>query len=350
MSLLYLDGFDVGDFALKWFVTPHDGNDPVTSSTTPFAAGLSLKIPSDTESVSGATFTNLKRAVPASGTFIGGFQFRWDGSTSVDIALITLYSDSGATAHVILKMRTDGTLDLYRSGGALLASGPASAILEDVWYFIEIKAVISDTGSCDVRVDNATVISFTGDTRNGGTGTAVDAIALNKTGSDPSGSITPNLYYDDLYGCDASGSVNNDFLGMGRVQTLLPSGAGTDTDLTPNPGAPNYDNVNDIPYSTVDYNYSTTPGDRDTYAMSDLSASTATVAGIQTVIIAQSTDASAQVKAALRSGGSVYYDASVVLNATATDASIVVRETDPATSAAWTVSNVNALEAGVEIV
>jgi hypothetical protein len=56
----------------------------------------------------------------------------------------------------------------------------------------------------------------------------------------------------------------------------------------------------------------------------------------------------ANAKVALKSGASVYYDTTQSLSTSAVNY-MQMRETDPATSAAWTVAGANALEAGMEV-
>lgn len=343
MTVLYLDGFDVGDFAERWFIDLHGSNVPLTDATVvPFPAathpGLSLHINNDTEAVAGVMYTYLKRAFASSSGVQIGFQFRYSGSHSgADIAVCSLFGDANSTPEAVLYLRTDGTF--YAKGnGTTIGTGPAGAVHADTWYFVEIQA--GAAGTFELRVNEA--VKFSGSWSS--TISNFDALALNRTTSNPSGNAQPDLYYDDVR--IDSGST---YFGMGRVQTLLPGAAGTYTQLAVTGAASNYDAVNDVPWSASDYVSSSTPGQRDTYQLDNLDAATASVAAIQTVIIGASTDATAHIKAALRSGGSLYYDPSVALNATPTVASIAVRETDPATSSAWSVSGVNALEAGVEI-
>lgn len=342
MTLPYLDGFDVGDFDLRWFVHVHGSNDPAADSTVPFPAaahpGLSLKIPTDTESVAGSTFTYLKRGFDGAAAVSVGIQFRYHGSSIIGASpvLLSLYGDSSVDAEVQVALRSDGTL-LLKAGGSTLDTGLAGAVHPDTWYFIELSA--DTAGTASVNLNEAPHLSGSWSS-----GVALfDAVGLNDTESSPSGNLQPDLFYDDFY--LAVGSA----WGMGRVQTLLPDGAGADTDLTPHPGAPNYGNVNDVPWSATDYNSGTVIGDRDLYTLEDLDSATAEVKAIQTVIIAAATDATAHIKAALRSGGTIYYDPSVALDATPTTASIASREADPATSTDWTPAGVNALQAGVEI-
>jgi hypothetical protein len=131
---------------------------------------------------------------------------------------------------------------------------------------------------------------------------------------------------------------------------MLPTGAGSSTQLTPTGSANNWQNVNEVPFNNATYNASSTVGQRDTYALSDLAANTTTIYGTQSVAHMQKKDSgTATAKIALKSGASVYYDTTQSLGSTPT-AYTQLRETDPATSAAWTVGNANNLEAGMEVV
>jgi hypothetical protein len=72
-----------------------------------------------------------------------------------------------------------------------------------------------------------------------------------------------SAWIDDLYVCDGSGSVNNDFLGECRVLTLLPSdGNGSNNDFDTSAGGSPADHgamVNDTtPNDDTDYVSSST--------------------------------------------------------------------------------------------
>jgi hypothetical protein len=138
-------------------------------------------------------------------------------------------------------------------------------------------------------------------------------------------------------------------LGDVRVYSLSPTGAGSSTQFTPSSGA-NYTTVDELPYSATDYVTSGTSGNRDTYAVADIPATAGTVFAVQSNVIAKKTDAAPiSLKSALRSGASVYYGSPVSLGAS--DGAVTDLYTaDPATSTSWTISGVNALEAGFEVV
>jgi hypothetical protein len=326
MALLFMDGFEANDMALKWSsITGMAG----TNASTRFGVGTCT---------SGGAGSWLQKSIPAAATVIIGFAYipaAWSATS-----FLRLKGDTNTTLHLQLCQDAAGHLVLQRNA-TTIATGTVVLPI-GAWHYIELSATINDTtGTCVVRVDGVTDISFTGDTKNAGTNTTIDSVTI---------WVPASLsWFDDLYICDGTGSTNKAFLGDVRVQTLMPTGAGASTQLTPSVGN-NYDNVNDIPYVSTTYNSSSTAGDRDTYALADLIAGTASVFAVQDVILASKSDsASASIKAAIKSGGTVYYDATQLLGASIA-ASCAVREVDPATSAAWTLANVNALEFGAEVV
>ncbi len=332
MALLFMDGFDVNDLATKGWVGGLDHY-----ATGRF--GGKAAVPGQN--------TILKKTITASAKVIVGGAWFVDTMLDANQSMLMFWGDAGATVHLALRAYANGSFKLYLGdAGTLLATSATGLYVPNIWRYLEMSATIADAGGrVTVKIDGSTIIDFTGDTKNGGTNTTIDTVGFGNNG-------TFQAYgnWDDLYVCNDSGSANNAFLGDVRVQTLYPTGAGSSTQFTPTGVANNWDNVNDTPYSTATYNADSVPGHRDTYAMADLVAGTGTVFGVQDNILALKSDAgAASIKAAIKSGGTVYYDSALTLSASATE-STALREVDPATSAAWTPANVNSLEFGAEIV
>ena len=331
MALLFMDGFDAGDAGPKW--TSSSGGS--SNTDTRFSTGRSWYMATSGD--------NVTRTIPASSQLFIGLALKFGTTPSGSARFLDIRSDTGTTTHLSLQFSSSTTLDILRGTSTVITSASVGAPL--AWgAYIEVSATIADSGgTCVVKVNGTTVINFTGDTRNAGTSTNIDAISLGKfTG------FTPALFIDDLYLCDSTGSAPyNTFLGEVRISTLSPNGAGSSTQFTPSSGA-NYTTVDELPYSTTDYVQDTTSGHRDTYTFSDV-GSTTTIFGAQNSIIAKKTDVSSiSLKPAVKSGATVYYGTTTAL----TTADSIIRNihiVDPNTSAAWTQSGVNALEAGFEV-
>lgn len=332
MSLLYTDGFDAGDYLLRWqilagaFIGPVDGR----------FGGKALNIFKDS-TIGAHSITPSAKIVVGCAVY-----HTYIGTSSQNSEFIGLYGDSGATQHINLRVMPDGSLGLYR-GGTQLAVSAGGMIQINWWHYLEISTTIADAGGVTkVRLNGVEVISYTGDTKNGGTNTTVDQVRLRGLWNANTGS-----YVDDLYMCNGLGTVNNDFLGDVRVQTLVPTGPGTTTQLTPSTGA-NWSCVDELPYSTSDYVSGATAGLKDTYATADIAAGY-TVKGIQLNAVGKKTDAgSRSLKTVVRSAGADYSGVGQALTASDNVVSRIL-ESDPATSAAWTATGINAMEIGAEV-
>lgn len=331
MTLLFFDGFDARDTGIRWSVT----ETPAYTSSTRYGQG-SAYAPI-------TTALAYKSFTPSAKVYVG-FAYKPTSISSIR-GIIALYGDNGATAHVNLRNTISGGIGIYR-GNTLVTTSAAGVISNDNWYYIELMATVADSGGLvEVRVNGNSVVSFTGDTKNAGTSTNMDTIAFGYFFSSTTYGV-----FDDVYVCNDQGTQNNNFLGDVMVQTIVPNGAGSSTDLTPHGSATNYMNVAEIPYSVGDYNSSNVSGAKDLYTFGDLAGSTTTVYGVQTGVVAARTDVgSGSVRPILKSGGTVYNDTTVSLGPSSQYIGNV-RETDPATGTAWTVSGVNGIEAGVEVI
>lgn len=328
MALIYCDGFDSGDQVQRYIFSTGTGS---TTTSTRFGQGKALRH---------ASSISMTRNIPALSMIYMGFAVSIDQS-STGGRLLTLAGDTGTTVHIFISMVSPGIFTLYRGDSVALGT---FSMATGTWNYLEIAVSISDTtGTAVVRVNGAEVANYSGDTRNGGTNTTIDSFSFSRTGAG-----TLDGWLDDLYICDGTGTVNNGLLGEIRVQTLYPTAAGSSTQFTPTSGA-NYVNVSDVPDVTTTYNYASTVGFRDTYTMGDTLANTGTVLGVQENIHAWKSDTgTGSIKTALKSGASVYNSPANTLG-TSVAYYGQMRETNPATAAAWTKSDVDSLEFGAEV-
>lgn len=341
MALLFMDGFDAGDLAVKWNFL--QGN-ATTSTTTRFGTGQSLSISN--------YFWGAYKTIPATSDLYVGFALYtasggWAGNYETYISFNT---NAGTASQVRLKLVAPTTLAIVRRDGTTLATSAAEVIQLNAWQYVEIYVKIADSGGrATVKVDGVEVIDYTGDTKHNGTLDDIDLVCF--------GEIYPGANYgprvttliDDVYICDNTGPAPyNNFLGDVRVQTLAPNGAGSSTQFTPSTGA-NYETVDEIPYSATDYVESNTPGHLDLYTVSDIPTSNVVFA-VNNNVIAKKTDAGlAQLRSVIKSGSATATGSTVVLSTT--DMALNdLRVTDPDTLSGWTPSGVNAIESGMEVV
>lgn len=324
-------------------------------------AGLAYKYNSysDTTGVNGMGSVTGRRsgssalAIRASADFIGitldsqptwivGFAIYLLGTETAELLR---FNDQDGTTQLSVQITNAGLIQLWRGGtsGTLLATS-ATAIGITAWIFVEAKCTIADSGgSFEVRVNETVMVTYSGDTKQSSTLASAIRIQLFGRSSD--------YYVDDLYICDGTGSVNNTYLGDIRVDALRPVGAGTYADFTRSTGANNWDNVDD---TTIDaettYNYSNTVGHKDTFDCANLTALPATIYGMQMNVAARKDEAGGRSIKTVQRIGSTDYDGSSVLGmGTSYTVLRQIYETSPATSAAYTESEINGAEFGYKV-
>lgn len=334
MALRFMDGFDhmgTSDVALltKW-ASAAGAEAPATAAARTGTHGLSMG--------SGSSFL-ISKVLPASGGFVVGVAVRAAGVWSTTSNFLEIRE--GTTVHLALSSDASGHTVVKRDTTTLATGTTVKAL--NTWYYIEFKGVIHDTtGSYELRIDGVTELSASSvDTRNAGATGQWDRLYV--------GTL---LQMDDLYVCDLSGASHNDFLGVCKVETLYPQtdavAAGSNAGLTPSTGTDHGALVDEAAPNTTDYNASATVGAKDTYQYPSLSL-TGAVLGVQTNLYVAKSDAGARsVCAVVRSGGTDY-DGATVSPSTTFGYLSEVRAVNPATSAAWTTAEVNALEAGMKV-
>lgn len=202
-------------------------------------------------------------------------------------APIVCFQEIDTTRHVTLVLNGVGYINAYRGGfggGTLLGtSGPAFAFLVGTWYYMEVKVKVANApdGTIEVRINNTVVMSLAGiDTRNAGAAGEVSVLNL---GNDfQTSQFGCSADWDDLM-CydDNAGSEPSDFKGDVGLYYLPPTAPGNYTQWTPFPGAPNWGNVDEVPYDgDTSYNSSATPTQRDSFGMTNAPVATGTVIGV----------------------------------------------------------------------
>ena len=339
MALLFMDSFD----HYTTLTEKHSG-----ANACSISAGVGRWGSSGVLAGSGnSTCYFYKTFADYKSTLIAAMAFKVDVYTPN--SLLGFY-DSG-TLHCDLRFTAGGLLTFTRAG-AVLSTG-TTVIPLDAWQYVEVKATISDTGSYQVKLNGINEIHtlggpVSGDTRNGANASTNQVRWGHTVGGNLSWSI------DDVYVCDTSGSVSNDFLGDIRVEYLVPTGAGVRTGFTPSTGS-NWSNVDETPASDTDYNSANTPGAMDLFQMANLSGN-GLVHGVQTISRGKKDDAG------FRKFKPAFYKASGLGDTnrwyTGTQDPVLdsyiflpiqVMTTSPDTGVAWTVDEVNAIQYGYAV-
>lgn len=290
---------------------------------------------------------NANRVLPSTySTIILGAAWQWTAIAGLTTTFLQL--KEGATIHVGIGVN-GGKLCILR-GTTIIATG-TTVINNSQFYYIEVKATIADVGgSVEVRLNGngSAEVSFSGDTRNAGTSGVIDTVTWIAVGT------TSDV--DDLYICDTTdesatyGNANNDFLGDVRVEYLPANGNGTTSNLVGSDGnsVDNYLLVDETALSEADYVESSTPGDKDTYAIANLTPTSGTVYAVFALLEAAKTDAGTRsLKTVVRSGGSDV-DGSATHTLSTTSAYYVEKRAKPG-GTSWSVSDVNSMEAGPKV-
>lgn len=317
----------------------------LTSSTLTLATvgpgrikGKSIKF-ADTTGTGGSSIVALRFGdYTAQATWIFGFGIRVRGVYSTAWNPIQILDSS--TLQCNLRINTDRTISAMRNATVLASS--AEKIPYNGWCYIEVKATINNTtGVFTVKLNGTQVINFSGNTRNG-TNNQATRIDFRYFGDDAFA-----VYYDDIYICDSSGGSSNDFLGDSFVEGLSPNGAGNYSQFTPSTGS-NWQNVDDNDDDTT-YNESQTVNQIDTYTYQDLSYLTS-VLGINLTTYAKKLDAAATSAASVLRRSSTDSVGTTTALTTSYTAIQTTRDTDHVSSSAYSVANVNSLEAGIKYI
>ena len=268
-------------------------------------------------------------------------------SYSFTYPFVTFY-DAFPTGNIHLKFHLNSSrlIEVRNSADALIATTSGHSINANTWYYLEIKAKISDTvGQITININDVEVLSTSADkdTQNG-TNAYVEAIGIKKV-------YNVDTHIDDLYICDTSGSQHNDFLGDKRVDPVRSDAAGTYTQFTPSAGS-NYQNVDETPGPDDDttYNDDGTVGHKDSYNMGLLpSPAGTTIHGFKSQITVRKTDAgSRKCKPLTRSGTTDTLGTEIVLSDSFTT-HFEIYEDNPDDSEAWADADINAVQVGVEV-
>ena len=242
------------------------------------------------------------------------------------------------------------------TSGTILESSPGPIVQPNSgWYYVEVKIRIhASLGNWEVKIDGTTVWTSGNYDTESVAGVNWDSIEFDL------GEVANNTLMDDMYICDGSGSVNNDFLGDTVVENIIPQADGDNSQWTPSTGTNHAalvdeaTNMTDPGLSEVDFVESSTPGDKDLFTYTNLSTLSAASAihGVQVntwrrITAEQPADLIIKTKTGTTEGDvteTIRHD-----DSTPYFIGTTIFELDPDTAAAWTPGGVDGAQFGVEV-
>lgn len=261
--------------------------------------------------------------------------------TSMDDAERFLYfRDSDGTTIASIGFNASGQLVLYRSTNVLLATGTTIAAALG-WQYLEVWfKPLNSGGRVTVKMDGVTEIDFTGDSTVG----LENCIGITLNG------IVDYSYYDDLVVNDTAGAVNNSWPGIVHLAMIVPDSAGDVTQLTPTGSVNNWDNVDEIPPSTAEYNASSTVDQYDLYGMTSPAGlpSNAVIANVVVNAIAALDSGAGSLKPGVKSGATESFPTTHTLSS-ATKLYQEAFAVNPDDSAAWASADITSLQVGAKV-
>lgn len=257
-------------------------------------------------------------------------QFR-DNTNTISLAIVV--SPTGALQVVRDVNNTSGA---WTQIGA--TSGPV--LTAQAWRHIEVKVLWSTTvGTVTIKVEGVQVLALTG-VNTGAANYAQVAFGVKYSLL----TVLQTLSTKDVTVWDGSGSQNNDFLGPCGVYRLTPN-ADTSSGWTRSTGSTDYGLVDEAPPNDADYIYAVTPPPAASIMRcTDLPADIVAVRGIISFSRAQKSDGGdGKLQVSMSPNNTNYTTGADNAISTAFSYYYDVSEVSPATAAAWTPTEVNAL-------
>ena len=274
------------------------------------------------------------------------------GATNNSRSLLTFYDNMNAAQLTIYYNTGTQSFDLYRgtSSGTLLATGTV-VVRANVWCVVQGRIVINDsTGVVSVSINNTTALSYSGDTL---ATTVAGVRSFTFRGANDVFTIG-YVYIDDVAFNDTTGANQATYPGLGGVFLLKPTADGATTTWDTSTGTVHYTLVDDVPANTTDWIQALTTGEIDLFEMEAAPTYVNTINLVEVLYSAAVTESGYNLLTDVLRYGTVNYT-----DGTSTVVGLVpgyvlykgspyYKRPDDGTSI-WGTADVNALQAGVQI-
>jgi hypothetical protein len=241
-----------------------------------------------------------------------------------------------------IRWNTGGTISAMQ-GANVLATSAAVAPNGDTWYVVEAWLKPHNnalTGRFVIKIDGATVIDFTGDTTGGQE--AISGIRFNSPNN------TNYLWFDDFCLNNDSGSYNNSFPGLARLQPIRMHAAGDVTQLT-RTGVDLSSNVAQVRSPMVDSGLEGDVDEYDLYAteVPDLPAG-ATINGVHLLMSGKSVSGAGTIAGVIKANATENTGSTKTL-LTSDTVLCQTWDVDPSDAGVWAEGDLSGLQLGVKV-
>lgn len=255
---------------------------------------------------------------------------------------MTFLDDTSATALTIGTSSISSLL--YFDGVTTVYSGVP--LPRNTWVYFEVSIydfAATAAGNIVVRLNGETIFE--------------SPLGFTLLGSGIGGGITllggtaNEIGYDDVYICDNTGDYNTGFIEDGEILTLLPNGAGDETQLSLFGAATNWEAVSEVPFDgDTSYVFGNVAGTQDLYTIDTMATGvTFVIPGIMVNTVARKDGPdTVGVRGLVKSSGNVGTGTGIDVTTSYLTYQQVF-EKEPVTNADWNETLINTLQMGVEV-
>jgi hypothetical protein len=315
--------------------------------TTGFTGAQALRVNPTTTAIGyvslgkiSATDSVHREASGGSTPFGIGFWFRADTLPAANSEEILALNNSAGTRICSLRINSDGTLRVYGNNGTTAQGSVSSgAVPLSTWTHIYAEFGLGNpTGTASVRINGVVEISFSNGAFSG-TLSNYDLFRIGKAINRNSNSV--DFYYDDAYLADA-------YAGMLWIAGLRPDADGAIQQWSAGTGSSNFAEVADNTNATYVRSTAASQKAQFTFPSCASSGITGTIAYVcGESLFNRVAGVATQCRPILVSGATTV-DSGLDGGSGVIDNFVVLRETDPDTSSAWTISGVDGVEVGAQ--
>jgi hypothetical protein len=323
MARIFIDGFESGTTDL-WVAT----SAVITTPKTGMSGSYCL-------SLDGAQKV-VKREISSATSIYGAFKYYQNNAGAASLYMCTLRS----SGNLVFTISVQGNTGIITSATAGASSVDATASIPyQITVNLEFYFYIDNTnGRMVVKINGVPYINFTGDTL--GTHSTFNGFELGMVAT------STNVYgfFDDVVLDDS------DWPGNTIIQAIKADGAGNSAQWTTSVSTPNWQTVDEVPASDVDYVYTNTVDQTDTHTAGSLVGTIASIkcVQVQARTIKEGAATPTNLGVVVRTNSTDYVSSDIAVPTALTGLSVLWNTNPSSTGVAWDVTAVNALEIGIK--